>query len=149
MKFSKKTEYAIRALVEMRRREGEGAGWLQISVVAQATHIPEKFLEQILLSLRNGGLLKSKRGIDGGYALNVPASELRMDQVVELLDGINTREGNGQGDQEDDVLAVYHEFVKDAQGAFRAALGKHTLQSMVEKVKARKASRVVGAEYQI
>jgi len=67
MRLSKKGEYAVRALVEIGFESAHRPNSLiQISTVAQRTNIPEKFLEQILLALRNGGVLKSKRGVEGG-----------------------------------------------------------------------------------
>jgi DNA-binding IscR family transcriptional regulator len=64
MRLSKKGEYAVRALVEIGfEAHLRPNALIQISTVAQRTNIPEKFLEQILLALRNGGVLKSKRGV--------------------------------------------------------------------------------------
>jgi Rrf2 family protein len=88
MRLSKKGEYAIRALVEIGFEAHLRLGSLiQISTVAQRTNIPEKFLEQILLALRNGGVLKSKRGVEGGYSLARPAAEVTLGEVIRLLDG--------------------------------------------------------------
>jgi Rrf2 family protein len=88
MRLSKKGEYAIRALVEIgvQSRQAD-APLLQISTIAKKTRIPEKFLEQILLALKNGGILKSKRGIDGGYTLNKPTNAIFLGEIVRLLDG--------------------------------------------------------------
>ena len=70
MRLSKKGEYAVRALIEIGfESTARPNSLIQISTVAQRTNIPEKFLEQILLALRNGGVLKSKRGVEGGYSL--------------------------------------------------------------------------------
>jgi Rrf2 family protein len=90
MRLSKKGEYAIRALIELgmeARRSRTNGGWLQISTIAQRTQISEKFLEQILLTIRNAGLLKSKRGADGGYGLNVSPAEIMLGDIVRLMDG--------------------------------------------------------------
>ena len=88
MRLSKKGEYAVRALIEIgfeaKQRPG---GLIQISTVAQRTNIPEKFLEQILLALRNGGVLKSKRGVEGGYSLAKDADDVTLGEVIRLLDG--------------------------------------------------------------
>jgi Rrf2 family protein len=88
MRLSKKGEYAVRALIEIGFEAKLRPGSLiQISTVAQRTNIPEKFLEQILLALRNGGILKSKRGVEGGYSLAKPADEVTLGEVIRLLDG--------------------------------------------------------------
>lgn len=85
MKLSKKAEYALRALVAM-GREHEGTNF-SIQDLARNEDIPLKFLEQILLALKNGGLLKSKRGVGGGYQLVTPPSRITLGDVVMLFDG--------------------------------------------------------------
>ena len=88
MRLSKKGEYAVRALVEIGfESRAKPQNLIQISTVAQRTNIPEKFLEQILLALRNGGVLKSKRGVEGGYSLAKAPSEITLGEVIRLLDG--------------------------------------------------------------
>lgn len=85
MKLSKKAEYALRALVAM-GREHEGTNF-SIQDLASSEHIPLKFLEQILLALKNGGLLRSKRGVGGGYQLVTHPSRITLGEVVALFDG--------------------------------------------------------------
>jgi Rrf2 family protein len=88
MRLSKKGEYAVRALIEIGFEAKQRPGSLiQISTVAERTNIPEKFLEQILLALRNGGVLKSKRGVEGGYSLAKDAEDITLGEVIRLLDG--------------------------------------------------------------
>lgn len=88
MHLSKKGEYAIRALTEFGIEAVEHpGGLLQIATVAARTKVPEKFLEQILLALKNAGLLVSKRGVDGGYRLNREPEEIVLGEVIRLLDG--------------------------------------------------------------
>ena len=60
---------------------------LQIREISQHEQIPGKFLEQILLSLKNAGLLHSKMGVGGGYRLAKPPSEISLGQIVRILDG--------------------------------------------------------------
>ena len=55
--------------------------------IAQRENMPVKFLEQILLSLRNAGLLHSRMGLGGGYSLARPAGEITLGQIVRMLDG--------------------------------------------------------------
>jgi Rrf2 family protein len=88
MRLSKKGEYAVRALVEIGFESHQRPDSLiQISTVAKRTNIPEKFLEQILLALRNGGVLKSKRGVEGGYSLAKTPKDITLGEVIRLLDG--------------------------------------------------------------
>jgi Rrf2 family transcriptional regulator, iron-sulfur cluster assembly transcription factor len=85
MKFSKKAEYALRALVAM-ARDGSGRTY-SIQEIAGHERIPVKFLEQILLILKNGGLLRSKRGVGGGYQLARQPRYISFAEVLELVDG--------------------------------------------------------------
>ena len=83
MRISRKAEYALRALVAMARCP---KSW-PIQELSRSENIPIKFLEQILLSLRHGGLLTSKRGVGGGYALLRPAADVTVGEVIRILDG--------------------------------------------------------------
>ncbi len=83
--LSKKTKYAIKALVVLGKNSGNGP--MQISKIADEENIPKKFLEQILLELRNAGILYSKKGAKGGYGLNKEASDIRLTQVIRLTGG--------------------------------------------------------------
>lgn len=84
MRISKKAEYALRALVAMARPPAHS--W-SIHELASSERIPIKFLEQILLALRRGGFLHSKRGVGGGYTLIRPADEIRLGEVIAIFDG--------------------------------------------------------------
>ena len=84
MKVSAKADYAVRAAVELASaREGPVKG----ERIAQAQSIPANFLENILADLRNGGLVASRRGADGGYWLARPAAEISLADVIRAVDG--------------------------------------------------------------
>jgi Rrf2 family protein len=83
VRISRKAEYALRALVALARH----ARPLQIGELSRVENIPVKFLEQILLALRNDGFLASKRGVGGGYMLKQPAHKIPVGKVVRALDG--------------------------------------------------------------
>src|SRR6185295_8199871 len=85
MKFSKKSEYGLRALRELTAQYGKKL--LQRQDIAKRQHIPIEFLEQILLALKNAGLLSSKRGIGGGYSLIKSPDQITLGQVIRILDG--------------------------------------------------------------
>jgi Rrf2 family protein len=85
MHISKKAEYALRAMVALARR-AQGPPAL-IEDVSAAEHIPMKFLEQILLALRKADLLRSKRGVGGGYHINHAPQEISLGDVVRVIDG--------------------------------------------------------------
>ena len=83
--LSKKAKYALKALLTMADEYGKGP--LLISNIAGRDGIPRKFLELILLELKNQGILQSKKGKGGGYSLNRPASSIMVGHIVRLIDG--------------------------------------------------------------
>ena len=85
MKLSKKSEYALRALLELTTAHGKTT--LQRHQMAARQRIPVEFLEQILLALKRAGLLGSRRGMKGGYTLIKPPNEITLGQVIRILDG--------------------------------------------------------------
>jgi len=85
MRFSKKSEYALRALIELTKAYG-GAPVRRYQI-AERQNIPIVFLEQILLALKHAGLLASARGAQGGYALIKPPTKVTLGQVIRILDG--------------------------------------------------------------
>jgi len=82
---SKKAKYALRALIYLARRQGEGP--VLIARLAGDEHIPRKFLERILLDLNNAGILQSKKGKGGGYSLQKPPDTIRVSDILRLMDG--------------------------------------------------------------
>lgn len=83
--LSKKTKYAIRALISLGERYQKEP--VNISFIAENEKIPKKFLEQILLELRNAGFLFSKKGAGGGYSLLKDPSEINLVQVMRITGG--------------------------------------------------------------
>jgi Rrf2 family protein len=83
--LSKKTKYAIRALIAL--GEQFGGESMNILSIAQKEKIPKKFLEQILLEMRNAGFLFSKKGAGGGYSLLKDPKDINLVQVMRLTGG--------------------------------------------------------------
>jgi Rrf2 family protein len=83
MRISKKAEYALRALVTIAR---QNKSW-RIEELSARENIPIKYLEQILLALRHAGILTSKRGVGGGYALVRAASRISVGEIIRIFDG--------------------------------------------------------------
>jgi Rrf2 family protein len=88
MRLSKRGEYGLRAMIMLATPGLDGQpAVLQIREISQHEQIPAKFLEQILLSLKNAGLLHSKMGVGGGYHLAKQPGEVTFGQIVRILDG--------------------------------------------------------------
>ena len=85
MKLSKKSEYGLRALLELTLVQGKTT--LQRHDIATRQRIPVEFLEQILLTLKRAGLISSRRGANGGYVLIKQPNEITLGQVIRILDG--------------------------------------------------------------
>ncbi len=85
MRVSAKADYALRACVELAAVEGAGA--VKGERIAQAQEIPLKFLENILGDLRHSGLVRSQRGVEGGYWLARPATEITLAEVIRAVEG--------------------------------------------------------------
>jgi Rrf2 family protein len=83
--LSKKAKYAINALVYLAQQPKDEA--VQIRTISDNENISRKFLESILLVLRNAGLVNSKKGKDGGYSLLLPPEEINMADVMRIFDG--------------------------------------------------------------
>ena len=86
MHLSKRGEYGLRAMISLAGATSE-AHRLTINEIAENENIPAKFLEQILLALKNAGLLQSKMGAGGGYYLAHPAEDITLGQIKRVLDG--------------------------------------------------------------
>ena len=83
--LSKKTKYGLKALTYIARSESENP--VRVGEIAQSEQIPQKFLEGILLTLRKSGVLGSKKGKHGGYYLRSEPSEIKMTDVMRVLEG--------------------------------------------------------------
>ena len=79
-----KAKYAIRALIVLGKHDGK---MLQIKTIAAQADVPQKFLETILLDLKNKGFVASKRGIFGGYFLAKNTEDVNMGNVIRVIDG--------------------------------------------------------------
>lgn len=85
MLFSTKAEYGVRLMVELGRQSG--AGPVSLNAIAEAENLPLSYLEHLVAKLKSVELVESTRGAHGGYSLARPATEIRMVEVVEALEG--------------------------------------------------------------
>ena len=83
--ITSKSPYALAALVELQLQGGSDP--VPIAELARRRDVPVQFLEQLFATLRRGGVLRSQRGVKGGYSFARPAEEVSVLELVELLDG--------------------------------------------------------------
>ncbi|MGB2710535.1 MAG: Rrf2 family transcriptional regulator [Conexibacter sp.] len=112
-----KSPYALRALAELGRLGG--AGPVPIAELARRREIPVQFLEQLFAVLRRGGILKSQRGVKGGYSFAREPADITVLEIVELLDGTFAAGAEG-------VFA-------EAAAAARAVLERTTVAEVIER----------------
>ena len=117
LSITTKSPYAIRALAELARTGGPGP--VPIGELARRRDVPVQFLEQLFAVLRRAGVLRSQRGVKGGYAFAREPGEVTVLEVVELLDGRLGAEAEG-------IFA-------EAAAAARAVLAKTTINDVVER----------------
>jgi Rrf2 family protein len=112
-----KSPYALQALAELGRSGGDAP--VPIGELARRREIPVQFLEQLFAILRRAGVLRSQRGVKGGYSFARRPAEITVLELVELLDGPLGADSTG-------VFA-------DAAAAARDVLGKTTVQDVMER----------------
>jgi Rrf2 family protein len=87
VKISKRSEYALRALIDLGIASEMGWPMLQISELASKEKLPIKFLEQIFTQLKSAGYVVSRRGKFGGYSLARPMNRIKFGEVIRLIEG--------------------------------------------------------------
>ena len=143
MKVSTRGDYASRALLSLAlHAEGGGDGSpTAVRDIAERTGLPQPYLEQILLALKGAGLVRSKRGVGGGYVLARRPEEITLSQIVSAVDGpivagdFGLPHENGACDHEGQcvLLAVW----ADVGEHMRSHLDSFTLADMVARARGR------------
>ncbi|MBE9006914.1 Rrf2 family transcriptional regulator [Fortiea sp. LEGE XX443] len=137
MELSCKSEYAILALLEMATHYENGEP-MQIRQIAATQNIPDRYLEQLLATLRRGGIIKSQRGSKGGYLLSREPWKITIYEVLECLEGLDVRAGEETSSIKSVDGAVIDEIWQEACQAANSVLQNCTLQNLCEKRDSRK-----------
>jgi len=138
VKVSTRGDYASRALLSL-ALHAESEGPTSVRDIAERTALPQPYLEQILLALKGAGLVRSKRGVGGGYVLARPPSEITLSEIVSAVDGpivagdFGEPHQDGACDHEGQcvLLAVWAQVGEQ----MRQVLGGITLDSIAEIAK--------------
>ncbi len=150
MKITKKGEYAMRALVDLALNYRKGMR--QIQDIVREEEIPEKFLEQILVTLKNGGFIQSKRGIGGGYFLSKSPDEISLGEVIRLIDGPLAPLGCVSAEHVDcpkEITCGIRSVMLDVTNATAEILDRVTLADVCNRTKGMKERRAEILMYHI
>jgi Rrf2 family protein len=138
MRLTKRGEYALRALIDLGIAHEAGRPMLQIAELAEHENLPVKFLEAILVELKEAGYLDSKRGKYGGYFIKQPMETIKIGTVIRELEGPlapiscvsqNFYERCSCPNEEHCGL---HMLMLDVRNAIADILDRHTLAEVVE-----------------
>lgn len=131
MELSCKSEYALLALIELSLHYSKGEP-LRICQIAAEQGIPDRYLEQLLATLRRGGFVKSQRGAKGGYLLTREPWKMTLLDVVSCIEGFEAKAKEAKSPQTTDGV-VLCEVWQEVRQAAEAVLEKYTLQDLVDK----------------
>ena len=152
--LSKKTKYGLQALQILGADHGQGP--MLISDLAERGRIPKKFLEYILLQLKNAGLLQSRKGKGGGYELAKPPAEISIGQVVRILEGplapvpcVSVMAYRRCTECDDEASCGIRLVMKDVRDAIADILDNTSLQEMLKRSHDARRSQQGVVDYQI
>jgi Rrf2 family cysteine metabolism transcriptional repressor len=131
MVFSAKTDYGLIALMDLAEASGTGQ-LLQTHDIASRHAIPERYLEQMLTSLRKAGYLKSLRGPRGGFQLRLAPEDIRISDVVACLEG-DRRSEQERAERDTPEFQAVSALDQRADGARTAVLAKLTLLDLLRE----------------
>ncbi len=142
MRISQKGLYALQATMTLARRHQEGA--IKIRDIAAESHLPEKFLELILLEMKNARIVESVRGARGGYRLRREPNQIPLSEIIRLIDGPLAPLGDAEQlrtliAKDADHRALYEVFLAVRDAAAKI-LENTTIADLVHEGKVRKAS---------
>ena len=150
--LSKRAKYGLRALVYLARHQGEGP--IQIREISETLNIPRKFLEAILLDLRNEGLLRSRKGKEGGYLMERSPDTITIGKVIRFIDGplaavpcVSQTAYSRCDDCPDEKTCVIRCIMKEVRDATAKILDETTLEQLLRREE--QLSRPPALEYQI
>ena len=131
MKLSKRTEYGLRAVVQLARQQP--GTYVQARDLAKQEDLPSKWLEAILLALRRGHFLQSKVGSGGGYRLSRAPKDIRIGDLIRRLEGrLNTKEPTPN--QMSPGEAATHLLNEKLTEATDEVLDKMTLEELMDQI---------------
>lgn len=139
MKLSAKVRYALLALIELADRHQQ-SNYLQVDEIVAAQNIPYRYLMQLLISLRRGGIVRSHRGIKGGYCLTKAPEDITILEIVTCLEGILQLEKSDQELTESLDNLLIEDIWQEANQSVMELFASYTLKQLCDKRKENRKS---------
>jgi len=153
MKITYRGDYAMKAVFYLAINYYEKGGVLSISQIAELGDMPEKFLEQILLGLRRGGFVDSKRGVNGGFFLAKKPNMITVGDIIRCIEGpidpIACTESDHYKGCKDVAKCIFRDVWKEVRSAISIVVDTLTFEELVKRHKARHLSMKGIYEYSI
>ena len=149
MRISYKTDYALKVILHLAENYPEKLD--HIKDISKTQDIPKKFLEQVMLQLKKGGFIMSKKGPKGGYYLNKPPSEITMGDIIRFIDGsispISCIEKGNETSCDFSSFCVFKPVFKDVENAISSIIDNINFKDLHEEQK--KIKRNTALDFQI
>lgn len=143
MKISTKGRYGTMAMLDLSFHYGEGS--ILVKDIARRQMLPERYLEQILISLKAAGMVRSTRGTRGGFTLAKPPSQIRLSEIIQVMEGsmapvecVDAPEAYPRT-----ASCAIHDVWEEMKRAMSNVLESITLQDLVERQTKKEASAKV------
>ena len=142
MELSSKSQYALLALLELATHYHDPEP-MQIRQIATQHNIPDRYLEQLLATLRRGGIIRSQRGAKGGYYLAREPWKITLFDVVTCLEGSDSEQPSQNSCPTSVEMAVVWDVWQEADRQANSVLQNYTLKDLCEKRDARKLKDIM------
>ncbi len=145
MRITYKTDYALKVVLHLSRNYPDKME--HIKDISKAQDVPKKFLEQVLLLLKRGGFVMSKKGPNGGYFLKVPPESITMGDIINHMDGtvspISCIDSGGEKTCSFSPVCVFRSVFSDVEKAISNIIDKKNFQEFLEEEDRLKANQVL------
>lgn len=154
MKITYKGDYALKALLQLALNyDAPAGGVMSITEIAKSGDMPTNFLEQILLALRRGGFVKSRRGASGGFLLASRPGDITVGDVIRFVEGpiepIACAEKGVYAGCKDIKSCIFRDIWKDAGDAIATVVDTVTFEELVLRFRGRNQAAKAVYEYSI
>lgn len=136
MRVSSKGDYALKAMLELSKNDGKNL--MTITALSNKAGVPKKFLEHILIELKKGGFVDSRRGILGGYSLTRAPSKIKLGDVIETIEGpIDPQKSTNSGRKKTELESglVFDHIWKDVADSTLKILNSVTFEDLLNRVR--------------